>query len=152
MTKEQNMKRWLIMICIIIVIVAIAATAIITILKNNEDNTPKGIDKETQRKIDETIQNDLDVQIGNFQVNETLNEVSTKLVVTVKNKKEYVQSYSVKVEGVDSKGNVIAEDFAVANNLSAGETREIIAFKDVTKDKSDSLKGATFRIAKISVY
>lgn len=154
MTKEQNLKRWLVMGCIIIVIIAIAVISVICILRNNDETTnkAKGIDKETQSKIDQTLEDDLSVAIGQFQVTQENNTTVTKLPIKIKNKKDTVQSYSIKIEAVDKDGNVIAEEFAVANNLSAGERKEITIFEDITRDKIEKLKEATFRIAKISLY
>lgn len=103
-------------------------------------------------KTDEILEKCLDVQIGEFKVDEGEYLTETELAVTVKNKGDEKYSFSVTIEAVDKDGNRIDSDIAYINDLNAGQSTTEKLFYFVSSDKIEDLKNAEFKILEVSKY
>lgn len=93
------------------------------------------------------LENDLDVTIGEFTLTEDEYGLQdSKLAVTVRNKSDEKQSFSVKIEAVNAEGNRIEDDTIYANDLGAGQSQEFNIFNFVASDKYEALKSASFKV------
>lgn len=120
------------------------------------NNTAAEIDQSVKRSsgemTDELLKSDVDVQIGQFSVKESDYMTETVLPVVVKNKNAERKSYSITIEAVDGSGARIEEDTISVDQLGSGQTENIKAFEYVSSDKVEALKGAEFKIIKVSQY
>ena len=110
------------------------------------------LDKAAGNSTEEVLKNDVDVQLGDFQVTKGTYTTETVLKATVKNKTNDTKSFSIQVEAVDANGSRIANDYIYANNLNAGQSQEFKLFEYVESDKLNSMKNATFKIVEASMY
>jgi hypothetical protein len=120
------------------------------------NNTAAEIDQSVKRSsgemTDELLKSDVDVQIGQFSAKESDYMTETVLPVVVKNKNAERKSYSITIEAVDGSGARIEEDTISVDQLGSGQTENIKAFEYVSSDKVEALKGAEFKIIKVSQY
>ena len=99
------------------------------------------------------MQNDVEVTLGNFEVNEGEYGITeTQLKVNVKNKTSETKSFNIQVEAINSDGSRIASDYIYANSLTAGQSQEFKIFEYVTSDNLEAMKNATFKIVEASMY
>lgn len=139
--------------------IIISILAIIIVINSQKafsdslDTVSKNLDKATGSSTEEVLENDVDVQLGTFEVTkDKYGMQDTKLVVTVKNKLDEKKSFNLHIEAVDSNGTRLEEDYVYANDLGAGQTQKFEIFKFVQSDKIKSLKSAKFKIIEASVY
>ena len=138
---------------IILCILAIAITINSQKALSDSLNTwSQDIDKATGNSTEEVLKNDVDVQLGTFQVTKSTYTTETVLKVNVKNKTNDTKSFSIQVEAVDANGSRIANDYVYANNLNAGQSQEFKIFEYVESDKVNLMKNATFKIVEASMY
>lgn len=122
-------------------------------LSDTIDTASKELNKATGNSTEEVLKNDVDVTLGNFEVNKgEYGLTETQLKVNVKNKTSEIKSFNIQVEAVDSNGTRIASDYIYANSLGAGQNQEFKIFQYVESEKLDSLKSATFKIVEASMY
>lgn len=112
----------------------------------------ENMDKLTGNSTEKILAEDLDVTIGELKSKTTYGITETELPVTVTNKKNEKQSYSIQIEAVKEDGTRIDTDTVFASNLNAGQSQELKAFIFVTSDKVQDLKSATFKILEVSEY
>lgn len=150
--KKANKSKLL--ATIIIGILAIVIT--LSVQKSASDSLDalsNDLDKATGNSTEEVLENDVDVEIGNFEV--TTDEYGlndTKLTVKVTNKTNETKSFDVQIEAVDSNGNRINQEYVHAMNLTAGQSQNFDIFTYVSSDKVDAMKSATFKIIEASSY
>lgn len=122
-------------------------------LSDSLDAVSKELDKATGGNTEEILKNDVEVTLGNFEVTQgQYGMTDTKLVVTVKNKKEETKSFSIQIEAVASDGSRINQDYVYANNLTAGQSQDFEIFSFISSDKLEAMKSATFKIVEASMY
>ena len=110
------------------------------------------IDKWAGNSTEKILAEDIDVAIGDFKTKTTYGFTETELPVTITNKTNNKQSFSVQIEAVKSDGTRIDTDTVYASNLNGGQSQELKAFTLVTSDKVSDLKNATFKILEVSEY
>ena len=133
-------------------------TVIITLsmqnsLSNSLDKTSKELDKAVGNSTEEILKNDVDVNLGNFEVSVGKYGItSTELKVKVKNKTSDKKSFDIHIEAVDSTGARIDDGYVYANDLTSGQTQEFKIFTYVSSDKVEEMKSATFKVVEVSMY
>lgn len=139
-----------IILCILAIVVTLSAQKA---LGEGLNEVSSNLDKATGNSTEEILANDVDVQLGNFEViegNYGFND--TKLTVKVTNKTNEKRSFSLHIEAIDSNGSRINEDYIYANDLGSGQSQNFDIFTLVTSDKIDMMKNATFKIVEASMY
>ena len=139
-----------IILCILAIVVTLSAQKA---LGEGLNEVSSNLDKATGNSTEEILANDVDVQLGNFEViegNYGFND--TKLTVKVTNKTNEKRSFSLHIEAIDSNGSRINEDYIYANDLGSGQSQNFDIFTLVTSDKVDMMKNATFKIVEASMY
>lgn len=116
------------------------------------DDFNNSIEEMSGDKTDEILEKYLDVQIGEFKVDEGEYLTETELSITVKNKGNEKFSFSVSIEAVDKDGNRIDSDIMYINDLNAGQSTTEKLFTLVSSDKVEQLKNADFKILEVSKY
>jgi hypothetical protein len=106
----------------------------------------------TGQSTEEILQNDLDVQLGQFVTDNDPYVKSGKMVVTLHNKSDNSASFSVEVEAVDASGNRIEDDTTFVQALAPGQSTQKDMFVLVMSDKYAAMKTATFKVVKVSKY
>ena len=139
--------------------IIISILAIIIVINSQKafsdslDTVSKNLDKATGSSTEEVLENDVDVQLGTFEVTkDKYGMQDTKLVVTVKNKLDEKKSFNLHIEAVDSNGTRLEEDYVYANDLGAGQSQSFNIFTYVSSDKLDEMQKAEFKIIEASVY
>lgn len=150
--KKANKSKLL--ATIIIGILAIVIT--LSVQKSASDSLDalsNDLDKATGNSTEEVLENDVDVEIGNFEV--TTDEYGlndTKLTVKLTNKTNETKSFDVQIEAVDSNGNRINQEYVHAMNLAAGQSQNFDIFTFVSSDEVESMQNATFKVIEASSY
>ncbi|HMS93389.1 MAG TPA: FxLYD domain-containing protein [Candidatus Saccharibacteria bacterium] len=115
------------------------------------DEISKTADDMSGNNTEDILKNDVQVDLGQFEVIESEYGLqSSKLVVSVNNKMSKKKSFSIQIEAVDADGKRLADDTIYANDLNAGQSQDFEAFTLVQSDKYESLKTATFKIVSVS--
>lgn len=133
-------------------------TIIITIALQNSwssalDEVSNEFDKMAGGKTEEVLKKDIDVTLGKFEVKkDEFGLENTKLKVTLKNKSNKTQNFSVKVEAKDQNGKRIATDDAYFDTVANGQTVTADIFEFVESEKVALLQNATFEIIEASAY
>lgn len=138
-----------IILCILAIVITINSQKA---LSDSLNAWSQDVDKATGNSTEEVLKNDVDVQLGTFQVTKSTYTTETVLKVNVKNKTNDTKSFSIQVEAVDANGSRIANDYIYANNLNAGQSQEFKIFEYVENDKVNLMKNATFKIVEASMY
>lgn len=138
-----------IILCILTIVITINSQKT---LSDSLNTWSQDLDKAAGNSTEEVLKNDVDVQLGDFQVTKGTYTTETVLKATVKNKTNDTKSFSIQVEAVDANGSRIANDYIYANNLNAGQSQEFKLFEYVESDKLNSMKNATFKIVEASMY
>ena len=144
---------------IVSLVLAVASMGVTLAMQKSLSDTVDDASKEINKTVDDMsgnntdaiLKNDVQVDLGQFTVEEGEYGISSsKLVVTVKNKLEEKKSFSIKIEAVDADGKRIEDDTVYANDLGAGQSQDFDAFSFVSSDKYEALKAATFKIVSVS--
>lgn len=139
-----------IILCILAVIITVNSQKALTDTLNEVSTN---LDKATGSSTEEVLKNDVNVELGNFEVTEdNYGLVNTKLTVKVTNKTGEKKSFNLHIEAVDASGARIDEDYVYANGLASGQSQNFGIFAFVSSDKIDAMKNATFKIVEASVY
>lgn len=141
---------------VIVVILGILAI-IVTInsqkaVSDSLETLSNDLDKVAGNKTEEVLQNDLDVEIGDFEVIKGQYLTETKLTVRLTNKMAETKSFSVQIEAVNADGSRITNDYINANNLNAGQSQNFNVFTYVSSENLEAMKNATFKIVSASVF
>lgn len=113
----------------------------------------KELDKATGASTEEVLQNDVEIELGKFNV--TTDEygiTETKMTVKVTNKTSETKSFNIQVEAIDSNGNRINQDYIYANNLTAGQSQDFDIFEFVASEDIEKMQNATFNIVEASIF
>lgn len=139
-----------IILCILAIVITLSAQKA---LGDGLNEVSSNFDKATGNSTEEVLANDVDVQLGNFEVNKgEYGLTETKLTIKVTNKTNDKKSFSFHIEAVDSDGSRIKEDYVYANDLGSGQSQNFDIFTYVSSDKIDAMQEATFKIVEASVY
>lgn len=112
----------------------------------------KSIDNSTGKNTEELQKTSLDVKFGKLAVKRGKYSTDTKLTVTLKNKTQEKASFSVRIEAVDASGKRITDDTIYANDLGAGQSVDMDAFKYIESDKIPEVEKATIKVVSVSKY
>ena len=141
-------------VTVIVGILAIAIT--LSVQKSASDSLDAlsdDLDKATGNSTEEVLKNDVDVEIGDFEV--TTDEYGlndTKLTVKLTNKTNETKSFDVQIEAVDLNGNRITQEYVYAMNLAAGQSQNFDIFTFISSDEVESMQNATFKVIEASSY
>ena len=139
-----------VILCILAMVITINSQQA---LSNSLNEVSSNLDKATGSSTEEVLANDVNVELGNFEVtNGSYGNKETKLTVKVTNKTSETKSFSLHVEAVDKTGARINEDYVYANNLTAGQSQNFDIFTYVSSDKLNGMQNATFKIVEASMY
>ncbi len=139
-----------IILCILAMVITLSAQKA---LGDGLNEVSSNFDKATGNSTEEVLANDVDVQLGNFEVNKgEYGLTETKLTIKVTNKTNDKKSFSFHIEAVDSDGSRIKEDYVYANDLGSGQSQNFDIFTYVSSDKIDAMQEATFKIVEASMY
>lgn len=101
----------------------------------------------------EEVLNNLDVEIGDFEVETNEYGFSeTRLVVKITNKTSKSKSFNLEIEAVAADGSRIKTDYIYASNLAANQSQEFEIFTYVEDDKLEQMQSAKFNIIEASMY
>lgn len=92
------------------------------------------------------LEKDLKVDLGKFVIDQKQYLAETNLPVTLKNLSGKPASYTIKIEAVDAKGNVIASDKYRAGTIMPQQEKSVHLFRSVDQTKLDLFKSATFKV------
>ena len=138
-----------IILCILTIVITVNSQKSVS---DSLNTWSQDIDKAAGNSTEEVLKNDVDVQLGNFQITKGSYTTETVLKATIKNKTNETKSFNIQIEAVDANGNRIATDYIYANNLNAGQSQEFKSFEYVESEKIEQLRNATFKIVEASVY
>lgn len=139
-----------IILCVLAIIIAINSQKA---LADGLNEVSSNLNKATGASTEEILKNDVNVELGNFEVTKgSYGITNTKLTVKVTNKTSEKKSFSLHIEAVDSTGTRIDDGYVYANDLGAGQSQNFDIFTLVTSDKVDAMEKATFKIVEASMY
>ena len=139
-----------IIICVLAMVITISSQQA---LSESLDTIGKNLDKATGNSTEEVLTNDVDVQIGEFEVSKgEYGIIDTQLVVKVTNKTRETKSFNIQIEAVNADGSRIMSDYIYANSLNAGQSQDFKLFEYVESEKLDAMKNATFKIVEAAIY
>lgn len=92
------------------------------------------------------LEKDLKVDLGKFVIDQKQYLAETSLPVTLKNLSDKPASYTIKIEAVDTKGNVLASDKYRAGTIMPQQEKSVHLFRSVDQTKLDLFKSATFKV------
>lgn len=137
-------------LCILAIVITVNSQKT---LSDSLNEVSANLDKATGASTEEILANDVNVELGNFEVIKgSYGITDTKLTVKVTNKTTEKRSFSFHIEAVDSTGSRINEDYVYANDLAAGQSQSFDIFTLITSDKINTMKNATFKIIEASMY
>lgn len=122
------------------------------VLDDASNKFNKSIDNSTGKNTEELQKTSLDVKFGKLVVKRGEYSTDTKLTVTLKNKTQEKASFSVRIEAVDASGKRITDDTIYANDLGAGQSVDMDAFKYIESDKIPEVEKATIKVVSVSKY
>lgn len=139
-----------IILCVLAIIITINSQKA---LADGLNEVSSNLNKATGASTEEVLKNDVNVELGNFEVTKgSYGITNTKLTVKVTNKTSEKKSFSLHIEAVDSTGTRIDDGYVYANDLGAGQSQNFDIFTLVTSDKVDAMEKATFKIVEASMY
>lgn len=139
-----------IILCVLAIIITINSQKA---LADGLNEVSSNLNKATGASTEEILKNDVNVELGNFEVTKgSYGITNTKLTVKVINKTSEKKSFSLHIEAVDSTGTRIDDGYVYANDLGAGQSQNFDIFTLVTSDKVDAMEKATFKIVEASMY
>lgn len=145
---------------IAVVVVAVISCALVLqtqshyakVLDDASNKFNKSMDNSTGKNTEELQKTSLDVKLGKLVVKRDKYFTETKLPVTLKNKTQEKASFSVRIEAVDVSGKRITDDTIYANDLGAGQSVDMDAFKYIEIDKIPEVEKATIKVVSVSKY
>lgn len=136
-------------LCVLALVLAIVG---VVIVNNAVNELGESLDEVSGGNTSQILDNNLDVQLGQFATDGNEYIESGKMVVTLRNKGNETASFSVSIEAVDASGNRIEDDTAYVSDLAPGQSSNQDVFVLVPSDQYDALKGATFKVIEASMY
>lgn len=139
-----------VILCILAMVITINSQQV---LSESLNEVSANLDKATGASTEEVLKNDVNVELGKFEVTKDRYGINdTKLTVKVTNKTNEKKSFSIHIEAIDNSGARINEDYVYANDLAAGQSQSFNIFTYVSSDKLNVMKNATFKIIEASMY
>ena len=142
--------------CVAALILGVLAIVITIVMQSSVskaiDDLSSELNNITGDNTQEILDNDVEIKIGEFTVDDSGLFTETKLTVNVKNKSDKKHSFSIQIEAVNGDGTRIDSDYIYANDLGAGQDQNFDIFTLVTSDKIEEIKGASFNIVDISMF
>ena len=143
-----------------VVVIAVISCALVLqtqshyakVLDDASNKFNKSMDNSTGKNTEELQKTSLDVKLGKLVVKRDKYLTETKLPVTLKNKTQEKASFSVRIEAVDASGKRITDDTIYANDLGAGQSVDMDAFKYIESDKIPEVEKATIKVVSVSKY
>lgn len=143
---------------IVSIVLAVLAGAVVlmsqafygNVLDEASEKLDESVETMTGERTEELLENEVDVELGEFQVTEEEFTTETQLPVTVTNKAEETYSFTIQIEAVNEDGSRITDDSIYVNNLGANQTQEFKAFEFIRSDTVDDMQDATFEIVSVS--
>lgn len=143
-----------------VVVIAVISCALVLqtqshyakVLDDASNKFNKSMDNSTGKNTEELQKTSLDVKLGKLVVKRDKYFTETKLPVTLKNKTQEKASFSVRIEAVDASGKRITDDTIYANDLGAGQSVDMDAFKYIESDKIPEIEKATIKVVSVSKY
>ena len=141
---------WLIVACVVApILLAVGSYAYVAKTSSDLGSTLESMSGgQTQQILDD----ELDVKLGEFDMDTSKYSSGGTLSVTVKNKSDKRATFTVQVEAVTDTGERITDATVFANDLGAGQsyTDELSFF--VSDDKRRDLSDATFNVVSVSKF
>lgn len=145
---------------IAVVVIAVISCALVLqtqshyakVLDDASNKFNKSMDNSTGKNTEELQKTSLDVKLGKLVVKRDKYFTETKLPVALKNKTQEKASFSVRIEAVDASGKRITDDTIYANDLGAGQSVDMDAFKYIESDKLPEVEKATIKVVSVSKY
>ncbi len=145
---------------IAVVVIAVISCALVLqtqshyakVIDDASNKFNKSMDNSTGKNTEELQKTSLDVKLGKLVVKRDKYFTETKLPVTLKNKTQEKASFSVRIEAVDASGKRITDDTIYANDLGAGQSVDMDAFKYIESDKLPEVEKATIKVVSVSKY
>lgn len=122
------------------------------VLDDASNKFNKSMDNSTGKNTEELQKTSLDVKLGKLVVKRDKYFTETKFPVALKNKTQEKASFSVRIEAVDASGKRITDDTIYANDLGAGQSVDMDAFKYIESDKLPEVEKATIKVVSVSKY
>lgn len=135
-----------------VVITLVMQKAVLDSVDDAFGDISSSLDEMTGGSTEELLQNSVNVEIGNFTVEESDFLDDTKLEITVKNIGEEKASFSVSIEALDQDGARIDTDTVYIDGLGAGQSVKEKLFTLVDSEKTEALKTARFKVYEVSKY
>ena len=135
-----------------IVITLVMQNVFVKAVDDAFDGLSSSFDNITGENTEKITEKYVDVTFGEFEVDKGDFLTETKLTVTVKNKSDKKQSFSIDIEAVDENGTRIDTDTVYVDGLGAGQSQNFEAFTFITDDKIEKLKNAEFKVYEASMY
>lgn len=150
--KAQSGKGMAITGTVLCALGLVLATIGVVIVHNAFSDLDSSLNEIAGNSSEQILQKDLDVELGQFAVDNSGVLPSTKMTVKLTNKSSEAASFNVQIEAVDSDGSRIADDTLFVQNLGPGQSIDKDAFAFVPSTDYEKLKTATFRVASVSKY
>lgn len=135
-----------------IVITLVMQNVFVKAVDDAFDGLSSSFDNITGENTEKITEKYVDVTFGEFEVDKSDFLTESKLTVTVKNKSDKKQSFSIDIEAVDENGTRIETDTVYVDGLGAGQSQNFEAFTFITDDKIEKLKNAEFKVYETSMY
>lgn len=113
------------------------------------DNVDDKIGK-CEDMLAETLKNDYELKIGDFEVEEKTYYARYKLPITIKNKSDYKIKFYVKIKAVDADGKTLGTDYFYSDQLKPGASDDGELFDYGYSSTYEKLKDAKFEIVEVS--
>ena len=122
-------------------------------INNSVNELNESMDKISGNKTEDILNNELDVNFGEFTLDDVgYGMVNTEIVVKLTNKSSESKSLSVTIKAVNEAGDRITTDTVYGSSLSAGQSYETKAFTFAGSETAEKLKTATFKVLECSSY
>lgn len=137
---------------IAVIITLVMQSAVYNALDKASDTLSSSLADLSGDNTEDILANSLDVKFGKYIYNDDEYFATGKLPLTVKNKGNENQSYSIQIEAIDKNGKRLETDTVYVNSLGAGQSQDFEAFTLVTGDSAKALKTAEFKVVEVSKF
>lgn len=114
-------------------------------LENVEDDI-----KKCEDMLADTLKNDYELKIGDFEIEEKTYYARYKLPITIKNKSDYKIKFYVKIKAIDANGKTLGTDYFYSDQLKPGASDEGEMFDYGYSSSYEKFKDAKFEIVEVS--
>ena len=154
LSKKKSVKMSIVAVILVVISIGVTITmqkAVVDSLNKASEEINSTANDMSGDNTDSILENDIQVDIGEFTVTEgDFGVFTTELPVKVTNKLTENKSYAIQIEAVDASGNRIVDETVYANGLGADQSQDFKAFQYVSSDKLEAVKVADFKIVSVS--